>query len=550
MAAARQAGIVDVVISPGSRNAPLIIEAEAYPGLQKHIIVDERTAAFTALGMSQASNKPVMLICTSGTAVLNYHPAVAEAFYSRIPLIVVSADRPPYRIDKGEGQTIRQKDVLKNHTLVSVNLPLENEEKKTKTLIAYAFEKAIRHKGPVHINVPFEEPLYEFSKNQEPLPFIRIGNEFSPTPVADEILNHAEKIWKKSKKKLIIVSQIQASPVLTKQLERLAKFPDTVVLTENLSNVQGNKILAHIDRLVFPLTAEEWQSYAPDLVVTIGNNIISKKIKYLLRETKIPNGHWHIGNAPVIPDTFDILTEHFQTDPEIFLSQLLFRIYDTEPVSDFSAIWWKLAADRKMKHGKYLKNIPAGDFCFYELLSKKIRPPYYIQWGNSTVIRYAQLVEFAHGIKHFSNRGTSGIDGSLSTAVGFARKTSGPVLAVLGDLSFRYDANALWQELPPNLKIIVIRNNGGDIFRFIPGPSLVQNFEKYFVASGVPMPDIRLTAESYGIDYMYTRPDHKKELQAAIDEFLNYDKNLIWELDTARYNNAKILKEYFRFLHA
>ena len=450
----QKAGIEDIIISPGSRNAPLVIESLAR-GFSPRVIVDERVAGFTALGIAQQTRKPAVLICTSGTAVLNYHPAVAEAFYARIPLIVVSADRPPYRIDKGEGQTIRQDGVLKNHTHLSVTLPFDGETDTISKHILEAIHTAFIKKGPVHINIPFEEPLYEYRDEVSEIQQ-SIQTETPVIPVSADMLDMAEKIWKTAKRKLIIVSQLYPGEMLEKQLERLAAFDDTVILTENISNVKSEKFLEHIDRLVFPFDDKTFKPFAPDLVITVGNNIISKKIKFLIRANKPQYGHWHIGQAAVTPDTFDVLSMHFDTDPQMFLSQLLFRIYDFDPHSTYKPDWKALADERKEKHSNFLSNIPFGDFKFYDLLSKTLLPPYQLQWGNSTVVRYAQLVPFERGIRHFSNRGTSGIDGSLSTAIGAALRSDEPVLAVTGDLAFHYDGNAFWQNFPDNLKIIVI----------------------------------------------------------------------------------------------
>ncbi len=540
--ALRKAGIRDVIISPGSRNAPLIIEAQA-TGFSPEIIVDERTAGFTALGMAQQTRKPAVLICTSGTAVLNYHPAVAEAFYARIPLIVVSADRPPYRIDKGEGQTIRQDGVLDKHTLYSVTLPLNGSIEESSKNIKQAVETACQHQGPVHINIPFEEPLYGTTAQPAGFPY-GIKIESPETPVADKDLDQLETTWKSAGRKLFIVAQLYPTPILKKQLERLSRFDDVVILTENISNIKSGKFFEHIDRLIFPLDPETWEHYAPDLVVTLGNNIISKKIKFLLREQKRPLTHWHIGNYPFPPDTFDALKAFVRTTPEMFLSQLLFRIYDFSAGSDYAGRWNELRTLRQAKHTGFVNRLPFGDMAVYHALSKLLPEPYHVQWGNSTVVRYAQLFDFPEGIKHFSNRGTSGIDGSVSTAVGAAKKSRMPVLAVVGDLSFRYDINALWQSIPGNLKIIVVNNGGGDIFNFIPGPSGIHNYERYFVYkySGT----LKKRAESFGLEYEYFS-GNEGELAQILQNFLSATTRIL-EIHTASVPNAEILKDYFAFL--
>ena len=544
--AAESYGIADVVISPGSRNAPLIIESVTREGLNKHVIVDERSAAFTALGMASMSDRPVMLICTSGSAVLNYHPAVAEAFYSQVPLIVVSADRPTYRIDKGEGQTIRQHGVLKNHTAYHTTLPdEENATEEIKEKIAKAFRTAWLHKVPVHINVPFEEPLYEMVPAHEPVTFEKVERELQMVP--DDHLDRLEKVWKQAGKKLIIVSQMRPDERPVDELKKLAQFDDTVVLTENISNVEDPGFLAHIDRLIFPMDIGEWRRFAPDLVVTVGRNIISKKIKYLLRDVKPSLGHWHAGESLISLDTFDVQTEHIQVEPSVFLSQLLFRIYDWNPENkDYRKKWFDLAGNRKEKHDAFISSLPFGDMKFYQLLSGILPADYVVEWANSTVVRYAQLFDFEKGILHFSNRGTSGIDGSVSTAEGRAKKTSRPVLLVTGDLSFMYDSNGLWQDVPDNLKIIVINNGGGDIFKFIPGPSDVKGYDRFFVAKHQNR--YVALAQQFGMGYSFLKTTDVETARGKISEFISSSTAQILEIDTSETDNASILKRYFNSL--
>jgi len=543
-AAFKKADIRDIIVSPGSRNAPLIIESLA-AGYRPEVIVDERSAGFTGLGMAQQTHRPAVLICTSGTAVLNYYPAVAEAFYARIPLIVVSADRPPYRIDKGEGQTIRQDGVLEKHTHYSVTLHLEEAVSENSKLIKEAIEMAFLKQGPVHINIPFEEPLYR--QVAEPVKFepaIRTVEE--DRPVSEQTLDEVEKIWKKAGRKLIIVSQLPPGEMLNEQLRRLALFDDVVILTENIGNVKDPLFLEHIDRLIFPFNEHTWQEYAPDLVITIGNNIISKKIKYLLRQQKPAYGHWHIGKTPIQPDTFDVLRYKFDTSPEMFLSQLLFRIYDWQPASEYKVLWHNLAEKRRKAHRKYMKELSFGDMKLFDILADTIHSPYQIQWGNSTVVRYAQLFDFAKGITHYSNRGTSGIDGTVSTAVGAAKRTTDKVLLVTGDLAFRYDSNALWQNFPENLKIIVIYNGGGDIFNFIPGPSTVDRYKEYFVAASLADPDVLKVISGFQPEIL--RTESVEEARAQIEDFLSNPHSRLLLVNSAAVNNAEILKNYFDFL--
>ncbi len=539
------AGVTDVVISPGSRNAPLIIEAEAREHFRKTVIVDERSAAFIALGMADATGKPVALFCTSGTAVLNYYPAVAEAFYRKIPLIVVSADRPSYRIDKGEGQSIRQAGVLEKHVVAHASLCERDQEEEWIGEFQRVFAKQKALNGPVHINVPFEEPLYETVPDHRQIS-ISLSEKTEAPPVEAGRLERLVDIWNKASGKMILVSQGKFDDILQVQLEKTASLPDTIVLTENTSNVTGKNILAHIDRLIFSLDDEEWQELAPDLVVTVGQNIISKKIKFLLRKTGKPLQHWHIGTDYIVPDTFDALTEHIATTPEMFFSQLLFGIYDRKLASSYAAKWQELSRYRRQKHESFAdRHTDRSDWRFFYLLSKTLKEKWHIHWANSTVIRYAQLFDFDPSVRHYGNRGTSGIDGSLSTVLGFAMRSGEPVLHVSGDLSALYDSNALWPVWPANFKLILLVNGGGDIFRFIPGPETVSNFEKYFVAEQA-LPDWEKLFSAYGKTVegiISSGTDFSQKLHA----FLHGDKQILI-IDTSSASNAGLLRRYFASL--
>ena len=543
-AALQKAGIKHIVISPGSRNAPLIIEFTGNGFFTSHSVVDERVAGFFALGVAQQLHQPVVLVCTSGSALLNYYPAIAEAFYSHIPLIVVSADRPQKWVDQGEGQTIRQHGVFANHswfdTTLSEGVEVTDEDiNGVKTAIETAFNK----RGPVHINVPFSEPIY----NQ-----IAAATSFSleiQTDVPDKIyeesfLDGFADMWNASKRKMILVGQHQASEFLQLQLEKFAQDPSVIVLNENISNVHNQRFINNIDRLIFPLQASDYQDLQPEILITVGRNIISKKVKQFLR-TYAPKEHWHVEKTDLPPDTFEVLTQHFDTAPEMFFSQFLF-LEKANHSADYQRTWLQIDQAHKQKHLDYLHQIPFCDLKIFESVCKTIPANYHVQWGNSSTVRYAQLFDFHPSIKHFSNRGTSGIDGSTSTAIGAAYAGKQPTLLITGDISFLYDSNALWNKyIPDNFKIIVVNNGGGDIFNFIPGPAKTTALSEFFVTRHNL--DASHLATMYGLNYK--RIDNLKDLETYLPEFFSQNKiPQLLEVDTQAINNAKVLKDYFAFL--
>ena len=251
----RAKGIANIVISPGSRNAPLTIGFVNNPSFTCYSIADERSAAFFALGIAQQINKPVAVVCTSGSALLNYYPAFAEAFYSQIPLIVISADRPQSKIDIGDGQTIRQENVFANHSLFNANLN-EIVSDENDALIQEAIDTAFAKRGPVHINVPFEEPLYETTSELSVAP--KISSTTSKEFTIVENLSEFATIWNSAKKKLILVGVNEPNAVEQQFLDTLANDPSVVVMIETTSNLHHPKFINTIDTIITPFTNEDF----------------------------------------------------------------------------------------------------------------------------------------------------------------------------------------------------------------------------------------------------------------------------------------------------
>ena len=292
ISACTQFNIETVVISPGSRNAPLTIGFYNHPAIETLSIVDERCAAFFALGIAQQTQKPVAILCTSGSALLNYYPAIAEAFYSNIPLVVISADRPKHLIDIGDGQTIRQENVFENHILFSANL-IENAKYKTRNsqLIGEALQISVSQKGPVHINVPFDEPLYETVEELVPFNFPNI----SLSSLDNSHINYQElaNVWNAAEKKMILVGVNYPDAELHQLMDFYADDESVLLLTETTSNLHHEKAINSIDQLIFSLNESQFQDLKPEVLITFGGMIISKKIKQFLRKYQ-PKHHWNL----------------------------------------------------------------------------------------------------------------------------------------------------------------------------------------------------------------------------------------------------------------
>lgn len=565
--------IQHIVISPGSRNAPLTIGFSNDSFFRCYSIVDERSAGFFALGIAQKIKKPVAVLCTSGSAVLNYYPAVAEAFYSDLPLVVLSADRPKHLIGIGDGQTINQKNVFENHILYSANLKLdikdennvpEHEElpifksledklerflglqkdiqSHNETEVNFALNNAIHKKGPVHINVPFEEPLYETTEKLIVKPKV-IEAAGKDKQIDSYTIQECLETWNKASKKMILVGVNPPNEIEEKWLKELAEDDSVIVLTETTSNLHFHDFFPSIDQLIAPLNQEEEKKLQPDILVTFGGMIVSKKLKALLRKHN-PKSHWHI-DEKFAPDTFFCLDKHIENTPNQFFSAFLPKI--THYVkSDYKEIWTAVKQERLVAHEKYVRQIPFSDFKVFEMLLKGLPNNSILQVGNSSAIRYTQLFQLNPTIDIYCNRGTSGIDGSTSTAVGFASVSEKPVTLITGDLSFFYDSNGLWNNyIPNNFRIIVLNNQGGGIFRILPGNKNTENFDTYFETTH----NISAKQLSAMFGFEYSVADNEQKLKNRMQTFyVESSKPKLLEIVTPRLVNDKVLLDYFNYL--
>ncbi|MEM0543282.1 2-succinyl-5-enolpyruvyl-6-hydroxy-3-cyclohexene-1-carboxylic-acid synthase [Flavobacterium sp. j3] len=533
-------GVHDIIISPGSRNAPLTIGFTNNPKFRCYSIADERCAAFFALGIAQQKQKPVAVVCTSGSALLNYYPAFAEAFYSQIPFVVISADRPFYKIDIGDGQTIRQEDVFRNHSLYNANLT-EDASEENDVYINEAINVAIARKGPVHINAPFEEPLYETTN--KPSIDCNVTGLFKIHRLVgvDDIIAFST-LWNHSKKILVVVGENPPNAIEQKWIDLLATFPSVVVLTETTSNIHHPSFINNIDTLITPFNAKDFTALQPRILITFGGMIVSKRIKAFLRKYK-PRHHWHIDELRAY-DTFGILTKHFHVQPNQFFKQFLPFVKHVE--SNYKATFGAIRERRKVKHEEYLSTIPFSDFKAFESILSSLPKNIQLQIGNSSAIRYAQLFDIDTTIEVFCNRGTSGIDGSTSTAIGAAVANKKPTVLITGDVSFFYDSNALWNNyIPKNFKIIVINNGGGGIFRILPGHEENATFNTFFETSHC------LTAEHLAKMYQfnYLTASDEKSLKNGLEKL--FEKNnmpTLLEVFTPTRENNKLLLNYFKQL--
>lgn len=542
-----KSGLTDIVISPGSRNAPIILSFANRKEINAFSIIDERSAAFFALGLALNSKKTVAIACTSGSAVLNYASAISEAYYQKIPLLVITADRPENLIDIGDGQTIRQNNVFANYIKKSYQLPqnidAEDEFKSSEKIINEALiDCNYIQPGPVHINIPFDEPIYGIT--EEHITGRLIDKKKKPHVISEKNIKEIAKQYNISEKVMIIVGQMRPNNKLSNILTKFSALNNTIVLTETTSNVFNENTIDTIDNVVSTIANKDVELFKPEIVISIGGQVVSKMIKKYLRNNK-PRIHWHISPSGEEMNTYFSLTEVIKSDETGFFNSIIQHL---SPItSKYSELWRKRKNKVETRKKEYLSKTEYSDLKVFETILNQLPNNCILHLGNSTPVRYSQLFGTKKSIIYNSNRGVSGIDGQVSTAAGYAFASDKLNVLITGDLGFLYDSNGLMNSyLSPNLKIIVINNSGGGIFRFIPGPDTTPNLEDFFVAKHSWKAEY--ICKAFNVDYK--KADRQDDLEELLPNFLNIKNNNteVLEIFTPTETNAKVLRDYFEFI--
>ncbi len=537
-----QQGVRKVIIAPGSRNAPLIFAFTSYAKIDCLSITDERSAAYFALGIAQQSNEPVALVCTSGTAVLNFAPAIAEAYYQNLPLLIFTADRPAEMIDQADGQTLKQTNIFNNYikanfelptdTLIDVDLYFSDRQ------VSQAIDTAISYpQGPVQINVPLREPIYTALPESHSFPKI-IKTLSTNHNLNASKLEQLQKSWLEHKKKLVVFGVFPKNKELIALAKKLAKEPDVVVLAENLSNLSAENIITQLESLFSRINSKEnLNNFTPDLLITVGHSVICKQLKIFLR-TNPATEQWQIESSMPYVDTYKSLT----TIIPGFANDVLTKMPFGKVKSDFSNIYHSEMEIVKSLHEIFVSATSLSDMTITAELLKQSKTDTILQLANSTSVRWTQLFPARNDLTYLCNRGTSGIDGSMSTAAGYAYASDHTVVFLTGDLSFIYDSNALWNNYTAkNLKIIIMNNNGGNIFRFIGDKELMSNSLDFFTTSHHVK--IKSLVEAYGLDYIACKST--EDLSTSIASLLNSINATVLEIFTDSDLNTENYKGYF-----
>ncbi|MEG1765095.1 MAG: 2-succinyl-5-enolpyruvyl-6-hydroxy-3-cyclohexene-1-carboxylic-acid synthase [Muribaculaceae bacterium] len=541
-------GVRNAVISPGSRNAPLIVAFARCESIKKYVVVDERSAAFIALGLAQQLHEPVAIVCTSGTALLNYAPAVAEAYYQQIPLIVISADRPIEWIDQADSQTLRQYNALSNFVKRSYDIPARYCDDTLRWYINRTINDAMitalnGRKSPVHINVQLIEPLCGEMNKNEALPQRIIDYVNGNNQLTIDCLDALKCEILKAKKVLIVAGMCDKNERLNNAINYLSTLPNVVVLTESISNLHGSKLITTIDRTLMAISKNDRSNYAPDLLITFGGALVTRMLKQFLR-TNSAKRQWHVGVSENTIDTLQSLTTRIDIKPHDFFQQIAEKIAINEVItSNYSSIWHKIDEEATITHDKYVEVAEWCDLKAFSIILPHIPNDYNLQLSNGTTIRYAQLFKSDNIRQSNCNRGVAGIDGATSTALGASLAFDGVTLLITGDMSMSYDLSGLASQYNnPRFKLIVICNGGGGIFRFLKGPSTLPELEDYFeVSRDIP---VKKYADAFGFDY-YEAND-ETTLNAELKSFLsNRNRASILAVFTPAAINAEILRGYF-----
>jgi len=554
-------GVQNVVISPGSRSAALTLAFARHRGIKTKVIPDERVAGFIGMGMAQYSGQTVALVCTSGSAAYNLAPAIVEAFFQEVPLLILTADRPKEWIHQQDGQTIYQNELYGKHVKKSFELPADYTHPDSQWYIERVLNEAINlsqasPKGPVHINVPIREPFYPapdekitYDRN------VRLVERLETQPtLSTETWHRLQEEFENTPRVLVAVGQLPPQSALWNVLKEFSEEMGVPVLGDIISNIPADEaFVRHHDVFLRAKNYDQLADLQPDLLITVGDSFISKNLKLFLRK-HAPARHWHIKPTELLIDTLQTLTLQVPVEPVYFFQKLLEDIDyqqfvhqddESEERAIFREKWLQTEREAKRKLAQFLRQETRwNEFAVVDTIMNSLPENCVLHLANSMPVRYANLVGASAAVEVFANRGTSGIDGCTSTAVGAAMMTDKLVFLLTGDVSFFYDRNALWHpHLPANVRIVLFNNNGGNIFRLIDGPSAQPELETYFETRHYT--SARSAAEEAGLTYLQLNEAQKESFSVVWDMFLNEDNTpKLLEIFTDPVRNGEVFQAY------
>lgn len=549
-------GISQAIVCPGSRCAPLTLAFARHEKISCRTLSDERSAGFVALGIAQQTKTPAVLVSTSGSAAYNFSPAVAEAFFQQIPVLIFTADRPKEWIDQLDGQTIRQENLFGNHVKKSYTLPADYTHADAIWYIHRTVNEAIAlaqefPQGPVHINIPLREPLYpaagekiSFTKN------IRITqaaggkivlSEKELKPLLTELTGY--------QKVMLVAGQNDYHEGLLKAVEKFIKIHKVALLGDVISNFHSLSTNIPLAEIFLGQCSESVaQSLQPDLLITFGKSVISKNLKVFLRKN-LSLHHWHIQPGGLSSDTFQALTRIIYAEPKLFFESLStpphLDKFELQKKDNYANLWKAEMHRAQLASLAFFSKSGFNELTGIREIINALPERCNLHLANSMAVRYANLIGLAekgNGVRVFSNRGTSGIDGCTSTAVGHALSSDVPNILITGDLAFFYDRNAFWHNYPiPNLHVVVVNNHGGVIFNLIDGPGDLPEANEFFITRQ------RLSARhlAHEFGFQFQEADNLKQLKSSFKDFFKFDgPTRILEITTDQASSKESFNQF------
>lgn len=540
------AGVTEVVISPGSRSTPLAYVFSHTKEFTTYMQVDERSAGFFALGLAKAKKNPVLLLCTSGTAAANYFPAIVEANYARIPLIVLTADRPHELREVGAPQAIDQIQLYGNHVKWSVDFPLADSSSETIPFVERHTARAIAQAkaapmGPIHINIPFREPLlldFDFIKKHSTFQQSFSGD----VQASEEAKNFMSERINQAKSGFIVVGELSKEFSL-KDFWTFAKVLKWPILADPLSQLRSNVPEECQDYLIDQYDAllknEHFaQSMIPEVVIRFGAQPVSKPLTLFLK-TYQPKTFIIVDENPVFRDSLGVVTHHIHSVPNVFWNDSY-----VSQASDYLKKWTQ-ANEMATNHVNQYIATQKDEGAYAGMLFQHLEDSSDLICGSSMPIRDVDTFfnKTSKDIGIYANRGANGIDGVVSTALGIQQSLKRSSTLLIGDISFLHDVNGLLVSRfhKTDLTIVVMNNDGGGIFSYLPQSSEEQYFEKLFgTPTGLSFDSI---AQMYEAEYFLI--ESKEAFLTALKTPKHTDIRII-EVKTNRQENVRVHRELWK----
>jgi len=536
----KEFGVRHGVLSPGTRNVPLVHSLEKDSYFKCYSIVDERSAGYFAIGLALETKEPVLISCTSATAATNYSSAVCEAYEQKIPLVILTSDRNPYYLNQLEDQTVPQTELYPGRTKKQVTLPIIKDD------LDYWYCRRIvneallemNHKGggPIHINIPTEWGLFAQNFNVKELPFI---NPIKRVTIRDMFAGKISEVNELKLKKRILIIYGQNRSVSQEALNSIESFISKyscVIAVETISNIQC-KASINTNLITRALTKDIFATkFSPELVISVNGNYVSK-IKELLKSCPTEFEHWTVNEEGAVVDQFKKLTRVFECSTEEFFKY--FDTYGGEFIegNDYLEFWQKQILSLRKPEFSYSSNYAMQEFLKYVPRNSLIH------YGNGVAVHIGQYFPIDDSLEHYCHTGTTTIDGSLSSFIGQAAVNSKLSFMFIGDLSFFYDMNAIWNRyIGKNIRILLYNNEGGETFHWnaakdIDTLTLHTSAEHFSNAKG--------WVESRGFKYLTAQ--NKEEFDTLLPEFVTADSEMpiVFEVFSKKESDAKELMEYY-----